>query len=89
MPAKPVKPHDAAAFFKAYVLPLTVVAIVVMLVNVLKLVLRHNGLALPESLRTIEEIGELVLAVLVILVVMGVQHRNRKKNALLQTKSKK
>ena len=89
MPAKPVKPHDVAAFFKAYVLPLTVVAIVVMLVNVLKLVLRHNGLALPESLRTIEEIGELVLAVLVILVVMGVQHRNRKKNALLQNKSKK
>ncbi len=74
---KPVKPHDAAAFFKAYVLPLTIAAIVVMLVNVVKFVLSQCGVKLPDSLRTVEEIGEIILAILVLLVVLGVQHRNK------------
>ena len=67
-----------AAFIKAYMLPLMIAAIAVMALNVLKLVLRNVGVELPASLKVFEEIGELALAVLVILVVLGVRHRRRK-----------
>jgi len=80
-PAKPVPPRDAAAFFRAYVKPMTIAAVTVVLVNVAKIVLSRFGLSLPDSVRTVEEFGEVVLAVLVILVVLGVQHRNRRKVA--------
>ena len=69
---------EVAAFIKAYMLPLMIAAIAVMALNVLKLVLRNAGVELPASLKVFEEIGELVLAVLVILVVLGVRHRRRK-----------
>ena len=69
---------EVAAFIKAYMLPLMIAAIAVMALNVLKLVLRNVGVELPASLKVFEEIGELVLAVLVILVVLGVRHRRRK-----------
>ena len=81
---KPQPPHDAAAFWKAYVLPLTVVAVVVVLVNVLKFLLRCWGVTLPDSVKTCEEVGEIVLAVLVLLVVLGIQHRNRVKDTLMR-----
>ena len=73
------KPHDAAAFFKAYALPLLVFAVTVMLANVAEFVLARLGLRLPESLSMAAEFGEIVLAVLVLLVVLGVRHRNRTK----------
>jgi long-chain acyl-CoA synthetase len=69
---------EVAVFIKAYMLPLMIAAIAVMALNVLKLVLRNIGVELPASLKVFEEIGELALAVLVILVVLGVRHRRRK-----------
>lgn len=69
---------EIAALIKAYMLPLMIAAVAVVAMNVLKLVLRNAGVELPASLRVFEEVGELVLAVLVILVVLGVRHRRRK-----------
>jgi len=81
-PPKTEPPHDAAAFWKAYVLPLTVTAIVVVAVNVVQHLLRYMDVPLPKMLTTLGEIGEIVLGILVLLVVLGIQHRNRVKDAL-------
>ena len=76
-----VLPRDVVAFFKAYVLPLTIAAVVVVLANAAKFLLARFGVTLPSSLKVVEEFGEFVLAVLVLLVVIGVRSRFRRKRA--------
>lgn len=72
---------EVTAFLKAYMLPLLVAAVAVVALNLVKLVLRNAGIDLPASFKVFEEIGELVLAGLVILVVLGVRYR-RSRSAL-------
>ena len=72
-----------AAFLWAYMMPLLIAAIVVVALNMVKLLLRNVGIELPSSLTVFEEVGELSLAVLAILVVLGVRHRRRKTSGAL------
>jgi len=71
-------PRDAAAFWKAYSIPLAAASIVVVVVNILHFWMRQSdALVESDSLELFETIGEIVLAVLVIMVVLGVRHRFR------------
>lgn len=78
--SKPVSgpPRDAASFWKAYAMPLLIMAVVVVTVDVITFMLRNAGVGLPESVMIFEEIGEVVLAILVLLAVLGVRHRRLK-----------
>ena len=79
MPGRPknIDPRELLAFVKTSVLPLLVAAILVAALNIVKFLLPRFGVTIPESLKTVEEIGEFVLAVFVILVMLGIQHRQK------------
>lgn len=75
VPSAPLR--EMLAYWAKVVLPLMTAAVVVAGLSIAKFILKRCGMTIPPSLVTLEEIGEFVLAVLVILVVVGLQNRRK------------